>query len=199
MVACTGPSMVRTLPDASDVCLEALQGVHSPQCFRFGLDAPTSPWERQAAGWRGHWSCCCRRIPQTAPKGLFLFEKSLVLSSATPYKEGPVLSHSPPLQVDQGLSRSEPNTAQLSTLPSLCPQSPWVYRFALIPLPATSQCCSSLVWQGREPLAQLSPRSLAWGCSHPGPCAGPRDLFVLKQSLYHLFFQCPLYFLVSYS
>ena len=37
-------------------------------------------------------------------------------------------------------------------------------------------------------------RRWAQGCSRPGP----RDLFVLKQSLYHLFFQCPLYFLVSY-
>ena len=48
-----------------------------------------------------------------------------------------------------------------------------------------SGCCSNLVWQGREP------------CSRSGPCAGARDLFVLKQSPYCLFFQCPLYFLVS--
>ena len=33
-----------------------------------------------------------------------------------------------------------------------------------------------------------------WGCSHPGPCAGPRDLIVLKHSPYHLIFQCPLQF-----
>ena len=39
---------------------------------------------------------------------------------------------------------------------------------------------------------------LAWGCSCPGPHAGPRDLIVLKPSPYHLFFQCRLYFLVSY-
>ena len=38
----------------------------------------------------------------------------------------------------------------------------------------------------------------ASGCSCPGPRAGPRDIFVLKQSHYRLFFQCPLYFLVSY-
>ena len=41
------------------------------------------------------------------------------------------------------------------------------------------------------------PCSLAWGFSHPGPCAGPRDLIVLKHSSYHLIFQCPLQFLVS--
>ena len=34
------------------------------------------------------------------------------------------------------------------------------------------------------------------GC--PSLCPGPRVLFVLKPSPYHLFFQCPLYFLVSY-
>ena len=36
----------------------------------------------------------------------------------------------------------------------------------------------------------------AWGCSHPDPCTGPRDLIVLN-SPYHLIFQCPLQFLVS--
>ena len=35
-------------------------------------------------------------------------------------------------------------------------------------------------------------------CSCPAPHAGPRDLFVLKRSPYCLFFQCPVYFLVSY-
>ena len=37
----------------------------------------------------------------------------------------------------------------------------------------------------------------AWCCSPPGPCAGPRDLIVLKHFPYHLTFQCPLQFLVS--
>ena len=31
---------------------------------------------------------------------LFLFEKIFLLNPAAPYKEGPVLSHSPPLQLD---------------------------------------------------------------------------------------------------
>ena len=34
--------------------------------------------------------------------------------------------------------------------------------------PGLSWCCSSLVWQGREPLAQLSPRSPAAGPGRPG-------------------------------
>ena len=71
-------------------------------------------------------------------QSVFLFDKILLLNSATPYKEGPVLSHSPPLQLDPGLSRSGTHTAQLSTLPSLCPQSWWVFHFVLIPLPETS-------------------------------------------------------------
>ena len=33
---------------------------------------------------------------------------------------------------------------------------------------------------------------LGRGFSCPGPCAGPRDLIVLKHSSYHLIFQCPL-------
>ena len=41
-------------------------------------------------------------------------------------------------------------------------------------------------------------RFWAWGYSHPGPCTGSRDLLVLKQSPYHVVFQCLLYFLVSY-
>ena len=49
--------------------------------------------------------------------------------------------------------------------------------------------------------AWLSPKklaaALAGGFSQPGPCAGPRDLIVLKHSSYCLNFQCPLQFLVS--
>ena len=34
----------------------------------------------------------------------------------------------------------------------------------------------------------------AWGCSCPGPCTGPRNLIVQKQSPYRLIFQCCLHF-----
>ena len=54
------------------------------------------------------------------------------------YKEGPVLSHSPPLQLGGGLSRSGSQMSQLSTLLSQRQWSPWVYHFILIPLPANS-------------------------------------------------------------
>ena len=37
-------------------------------------------------------------------------------------------------------------------------------------------------------------RHRAWSCSHPGPCTGPRDLMVPKQSPYCLIFQCPVQF-----
>ena len=125
------------------------------------------------------------------------------------YKEGPVLSHSPPLQLGQGLSGSGLHAAPLST-----PQPVPVVSlgFPLHPYsppcdfrqPGLSHCCSGLVWQGRGPFTWLSPRSpvagpaQAWGCSRPGPHTGPRDLFVLNQSPYLLFSQCPLYFLFSY-
>ena len=117
------PSVVCTLPGALDL----------------GWMSPTPPRECRAAGWReDRRSCCCRRIPQTAPTCLFLFEKILLLNPAAPNKEQPVLSHSPPLQLDLGLCGSGPDRAQLSTLPFWCPQSLWVYHFVLIPLPATS-------------------------------------------------------------
>ena len=38
----------------------------------------------QVDGWRGEWSCCCRGIPQSAPEGLFLFEKILLLNPGAP-------------------------------------------------------------------------------------------------------------------
>ena len=79
------------------------------------------------------------KLPQSVSFfSLFRFEKILLLNPAAPYKEGPVLSHSPPLKLGMGLSRSGPDMAQLSTLPSQCTQSLWVYHFVLIPLPAAS-------------------------------------------------------------
>ena len=42
----------------------------------------------------------------------------------------------------------------------------------------------------KNPTADPAPP--AWGFSHPGPGAGPRDLIVLKHSSYRQIFQCPL-------
>ena len=74
------------------------------------------------------------------PRGSFSFweKSSCSILWLPPYKEGPVLSHSPPLQVGQGLSGSGSHAAQLSTLLGQHPWSPWVFHFVLIPLPATS-------------------------------------------------------------
>ena len=78
----------------------------------------------------------------------------------------------------------------------LCPYSPPCD----FKQPGLSWCCSSLVWQGREPLTRLSPRSPAAGPVGSGlglqslwSCTGPRDLYVLKQSPYPLFFFSVLY------
>ena len=51
------------------------------------------------------------------PRGSFSFweKSSCSFLWLPPYKEGPVLSHSPPLQLGQGLCRSGSHTAQLST------------------------------------------------------------------------------------
>ena len=100
--------------------------LHSPGCFRFGLATPQNPWELQVGGeetgaeLQGNCPKC--------PRGSFSFWENPPANPGAPYKEGPVLSHSPPLQLDQGLSGSGPHTAQLSTLPCWCPWSPCVYH-----------------------------------------------------------------------
>ena len=99
----------------------------------------------------GDWSCCCRGIPQSV---FFLGKSSCSIPQLPLYKEGPVLSHSPPLQLDQGLSRSGPHTAQLSTLPSWHPQSPCVYH--------TSSLFPSLCLQATRSLLVLLKPCLEW-------------------------------------
>ena len=128
----------------------------------------------------------------------FSFEKFLLLKPAAPYKEGAVLSHSPPLQLDEELSGSGPITTKLSTLPIWCIGSLWVYYFIFIPLPVTSSNQVSLgTAQTKSPAADLvGTRPGAAASLVPVLVSG--DLIVLKQSLYRLIFQCPLHFLVSY-
>ena len=140
--------------------------MHFPWCLGFELQVFCTTGR---AVWGGGWNSCCRRIPQTATEWLFffifLFEQFLLLNLAAPYKEGPVLSHHPPLQLDLGLSGSRAqhgptlNSPQLAHTDSmglpLCLYSP-PCNFKQ---PSLSGCCSSLVWQGREPLTWLSPKS----------------------------------------
>ena len=68
-----GPSMVHTLPSALDVVSGPSEVCTLPRCLRCEVSAPTPPWEHRVTGCRGGWSCCCRRIPQTAPECLFFF------------------------------------------------------------------------------------------------------------------------------
>ena len=74
------------------------------------------------------------------PRGSFSFREksSCWILWLPPYKEGPDLSHSPPLQLGWGLSWSGSHAAQLSTLLGQRLWSPWVFLFVLIPLPVTS-------------------------------------------------------------
>ena len=124
--------------------------------------------------------------PQVFLFSLFLFEKFFLLKPATLYKEGPVLSHSSPLQLDWGLSRSGPITTQLSTLPCWwCPLSLWVLMAPVclhlhlysppcdFKQPDLSWCCSNLVWQGSDPLTWLSPKSPAADLVGAGPGSAP--------------------------
>ena len=101
------------------------------------------------------------------PRGFFSFweKSSCSILWLPPYKDGPVLSHSPLLQLGRGLSGSGSHTAQLSTLFSQRPQVSLGLPLSPLPLPATSgnqvshSFTSGLVWKGRGPLIWLSPRS----------------------------------------
>ena len=74
------------------------------QCLGFGLDAP---YTRGSAGQLGREEAGAAaagefpKLPLSVSffffSSLFIFEKFLLLNPAAPYKEGPVLSHSPPL------------------------------------------------------------------------------------------------------
>ena len=130
----------------------------------------------------------------------FTFEEFLLLNPAAPYQEGPVLSESPPLQLDWELSGSGPITAQLSTLPSWHTQSLWACHFILITslwLQATRSlsvllkpCLAeegALNWALSQESCGKPGGHWAWGYICPVPRAGPRDLIVLKQSLLSVF------------
>ena len=138
----------------------------------------------RVAGWRGDWSCCCRGIPQSAPKHLFLFGKILWLP---PYKEGPVLSHSPSLQLDRGLSRSGSHRAQLSNfqLSSASPCGlPGFTTLSLFPS-LRLQATRSLTVLLRPCLAAEGAINLALSqesCSRPSTC-GPGAAAVLVPAL----------------
>ena len=126
-VAGHSPRLVPVVSAFSEMrCGHSLVGAHMP-------------W---MSGWPGGeetGGIASGEFPKVSPRVFFFWGKSSCsILHLPPYKEGPVLSHSPPLQLDWGLSGSASHTAQLSTLPSQRLQSPWVYHFILIPLPVTS-------------------------------------------------------------
>ena len=128
----------------------------------------------RVAGVRGDWRCCCRGIPQSAPEGLFLLGK-ILLNPAAPSIQGRVCP------LTQPTSPARPGIVQVRAHhgPTLnCPQPAHMVSMGL-PLhpysppcdfkqPDLSWCCSSLVWQGREPLTWLSPWSPVAGRAGAG-------------------------------
>ena len=119
----------------------------------------------------GGWSCCCRRIPQNAPEGLFLLGKIFLLNPAAP---------SAPSIKGRACPLPQPTSpARLGTVWDKAPDGPTLSSPQLVPTvsvclplrpysppcnfkqPGLSRCCSSLVWQGKELLTRLSPRSPA--------------------------------------
>ena len=108
------------------------------------------------------------------PRGSFSFweKSSCLILWLPPYKEGPDVSHSPPLQLGcphqdrtHGPTCNSPQPATAVSLGfPLHPYSPPCdFR-----QPGLSQCCSGLVWQRRGPLTRLCPRSPAAGPTRAG-------------------------------
>ena len=120
----------------------------------------------QLARCRGHWSCCCRGILQSASEGLFLFGKILLFNPAAPSMEGrarPLAQPTSPARLGivwvrapdcPTLNSPQPAPTVSVGLP-LCPHSPPCD----FKEPGVSRCCSNLVWQGRELLTWVSPRT----------------------------------------
>ena len=177
---------VQTLPSG---CAETLVGAYTspflgtlPGCWahspgwclysqfplRWGAD---TPWSMRTvpvwvARWRGDWSCCCREVPQSAPEVLFLFGKILLLNTVAPSVQGrscPLTQPTSParpgtfrVRVAHGPSFNSPQPAPtVSVGLPLRPYSP-ACDFKQSGL---SQYCLGFVWQGKEVLNQLSPRS----------------------------------------
>ena len=148
------PSKVHNPPGASDL----------------GLMPPKPSQECWAARWRGDWSCCCRKIPQSAPEYLSFWENPPAQSCcsiqgrACPLTQPSSLARPGTVRVraKHGPTLNSPQTAP--TVPvclAPCPYSP----LCDFKQPGLSQCCSSLVWQGRVLLTWLSPRSPVVGAS----------------------------------
>ena len=100
------------------------------------------------------------------------------------------------------MGNSPAATAPVSSgLPLRPYSSPWDFK-----QPGLFWCCSNHVWQGREPLTQLFPRIPVADLVGAGPGATvtlvpvlvPGALLSRSYPLTMCFFQCPLYFLVSY-
>ena len=115
--------------------------VHSPQCLGFGFNIPHTPKGAQGGcpGGEETGAAAAGEFPKVPLRVFFFLRKSSCsILRLPPYKEGPVLSHSPLLQLDQGVSGPGSHRAQLSTLPSQCPGSLWFCHFVLNPLSTTS-------------------------------------------------------------
>ena len=170
-------------------------------------------------GWGGGWRGSCQRIPQTTAECLFFhffFLKNSSCSSlplhtrawsltqpTSPTRPGTIqvkAHHDPTLNSFQPATTVSVGAhslcvfATLSSFPSLRLQATRSFPVLLKPC---------LAGEGAIDLA-LSPEPYdrpggcwTWGCSHPGPRAGPRNLIVLKHSPYHLIFQCILPFSIS--
>ena len=147
--ACSPSSLqdeVQTLPGR---CTQSPVGAHTPWSLgthpgwclwsvsskmrgRHSLVGAHTPW---TAGGEETGAVAAAEFPKVPLRVFFFLGKSSCLILWLPlYKEG---------SVTQPTSPARPGSVRVRaphgpTIPSQCPQSPWVYHFVLIPLPETS-------------------------------------------------------------
>ena len=169
---CACRALIRSLPGACGLrCLQdeeqtppggwahSLVAGHSPPGGARNLSSLqdevrtlSGQWVHSPDGWQDGeetGAVAAGEFPKVPRRVFFFLGKSCCsILWLPPYKEGPVLSHSPAVQLGRGLSGSGLHLAQLSTLLNQHLQSPCVYHLILIPLPVTSgtQVSHSVTW-----------------------------------------------------
>ena len=147
------------------------------ECSTFAAAAEGQPLWPEGMG-TGGWGGCCKKSPnshQVPLFSLFVFENFLLFKPALQTSDWLLTQPNSPTRLGADRVRG----LQCPTLPSWCPQSQWVHTTPVclqfcppcdFKCLGPSWCCSHLVWQGREPLTWLFPKSPAKDPARAGPC-----------------------------
>ena len=164
------PSVVHTLPDALDVCVEALQDAHSPWCFWFGLDAPYTLEGAPGSRVERRLELLLQENSPNCPRVSFSFWENPPPQSCCSIqgRACPLTQPTSPATLGTVWVRAPhgPTLNSPQPVPTVCVCLP--FRPYSPPCdfnqPGLSWYCSILVWLGRKPLTGLFSRS---------PVAGP--------------------------